>query len=604
MAIRFLTLIFIVFPNKSQCYSPEKKKNQVKRPSPCLSPPSAIHWAHCFSIWFAYVSRETLKGVVVKSDFLIIGSGIAGLSFALKCAEMGTVVMVTKKRDVDTATNLAQGGIAAVLEEDDSMASHINDTLLSGAGLCDESVVDLVVSDGPARVRELVRIGVDFVKDGATTSGYSLGREGGHSHRRVAHSYDLTGREIERALLESARATENITLLENHIAVDLLMVPEACGSNMGSRCVGAYVMEGESVEPYRAKVTALCSGGVGKVYLYTTNPDIATGDGLAMAFRAGAEMENMEFVQFHPTCLYHPQEKNFLISEAVRGEGAVLVGRDGVPFMKKYDPREDLATRDTVARAIDSELKETGEDCVYLDISFRDAEFLMKRFPTIFNRCLSRGIDISKQPIPVVPAAHYMCGGVRTDRNGRTSIPGLMALGETASTGLHGGNRLASNSLLEAVVFADRAADYCQKSWDRLQSFELPDVDVWKSGNARKLSEEILINHNWDVIRRTMWNYVGIVRSEKRLELAKKRMAVIFQEIDQFYHEYIITPNMIELRNIALNALLIIQSAMERKESRGLHYTIDYKSLDKHPHPTVFKRKMNGQKWQIDMLEC
>ena len=538
----------------------------------------------------------------MKSDFLIIGSGIAGLSFALKCAELGTVVMVTKKRDVDTATNLAQGGIAAVLEKDDSLASHVSDTLISGDGLCDEAVVDLVVSDGPERVRELVKIGVDFVKDDATSSGYSLGREGGHSHRRVAHSYDLTGREIERALLETARASENITLLEKHIAIDLLMVAEDDGPDSSPRCVGAYVMDGEHVESYRARVTALCSGGAGKVYLYTTNPDIATGDGLAMAFRAGAEMENMEFVQFHPTCLYHPQEKNFLISEAVRGEGGVLVGADGVAFMKKYDARGDLATRDTVARAIDSELKETGEDCVYLDISFLDAGFLEKRFPTIFNRCLSRGIDISKQPIPVVPAAHYMCGGVRTDSYGRTSITGLMALGETASTGLHGGNRLASNSLLEAVVFANRAAGLCRDTWGQLKSVKMPEVDSWKSGDARKLSEEILINHNWDVIRRTMWNYVGIVRSVKRLELAQKRMAVIFHEIDQFYHEYIITPNMIELRNISLIALLIIQSAMERKESRGLHYIIDYKTQEKNPRQTVFKRKKNSEKWQIEML--
>ncbi len=460
----------------------------------------------------------------MESDFLIIGSGIAGLSFALKCAKLGTVILVTKKRDVDTATNLAQGGIAAVLNKDDSVDSHINDTLISGAGLCDKAIVNLVVTDGPDRIKELVQIGVDFVKDEESSSGYSLGKEGGHSHRRVAHANDLTGREIEHALLDKARSNERITLLEEHIAIDLLMAE----SNGNGRCFGAYVMEGGVVTPYVAKVTALCSGGVGKVYLYTTNPDIATGDGLAMAFRAGAEMENMEFVQFHPTCLYHPQEKNFLISEAVRGEGGILIGADNVPFMEKYDPRGDLATRDTVARAIDKELKETGEDCVYLDISSKERTFLEKRFPTIFGRCLSRGIDISKQPIPVVPAAHYMCGGVRTDKNGKSSVPGLFALGETASTGLHGGNRLASNSLLEAVVFADRAAAYCSKHWSEIKSIEIPAIDSWKSGKARKMSEEILINHNWDVIRRTMWNYVGIVRSRNRLELAQKRMAVIY----------------------------------------------------------------------------
>ena len=543
---------------------------------------------------------------IMESDFLVIGSGIAGLSFALKCAELGSVVVVTKKRDVDTATNLAQGGIAAVLEREDSVGSHVEDTLISGAGLCDEEVVRLVVEGGPARVKELVRLGVDFVRDKKNSSGYSLGREGGHSHRRVAHSYDLTGREIERALLEKARASDNITLLEEHIAVDLLVVEESLGvwgEGGKERCVGAYVMDGGGVETYRARVTALCSGGVGKVYLYTTNPDIATGDGMAMAFRAGAEMENMEFVQFHPTCLYHPLEKNFLISEAVRGEGGILIGADGIPFMSKYDSRKDLATRDTVARAIDKELKESGADCVFLDITQLDSEYVKKRFPTIYQRCLRRGIDITKQPIPVVPAAHYMCGGVKTDNQGRTSIPGLIALGETACTGLHGGNRLASNSLLEAVVFADRAAEYCRSLWSVLKEIGLPVVDEWQSGDARKLGEEILINHNWDMIRRTMWNYVGIVRSMKRLRLAKKRMVAIYDEIDQHYRDYIITPNMVELRNIALIALLIIQSAMQRKESRGLHYVIDYPDQRKEKKQTCFAKKKGGEKWEIELSE-
>ncbi len=542
----------------------------------------------------------------MESDFLVIGSGIAGLSFALKCAELGSVVVVTKKKDVDTATNLAQGGIAAVLERDDSMQSHVEDTVVAGAGLCDAEVVRLVVESGPKRVRELVALGVDFVRDQESSSGYSLGREGGHSHRRVAHAYDLTGREIERALLEKVRNHSQIRLLEEHIVIDLLMVEgelEGWHGGEGKRCVGAYVMEGGVVETYRAKITALCSGGAGKVYLYTTNPDIATGDGLAMAFRAGAEMANMEFVQFHPTCLYHPQEKNFLISEAVRGEGAILVGADNVPFMEKYDPRKDLATRDTVARAIDKELKETGEDCVYLDITHRDPEYLKKRFPTIYQRCLSRGIDITSQRIPVVPAAHYMCGGVKTDQQGRTTIPGLMALGETAWTGLHGGNRLASNSLLEAVVFADCAARYCRSVWPQLQEKKVPDVDEWQRGEARKMSEEILINHNWDAIRRLMWNYVGIVRSLKRLALAKERMAAIYDEIDQHYRDYIITPNMVELRNISLISLLIIQSAMERKESRGLHYLIDFPEKNADCRQTRFCKKKNGRKWEIEMIE-
>lgn len=543
----------------------------------------------------------------MESDFLVIGSGIAGLSFALRCAELGTVVVVTKKKDIDTATNLAQGGIAAVLERDDSVESHLEDTVLAGAGLCDGDVVRMVVEDGPGRVADLIELGVRFVEDHNSFSGYSLGKEGGHTHRRVAHSYDLTGREIERALLEKVRGHRNIILLEEHIVVDLLMVagalPGWVSNGDGRRCVGAYVMEGERVEPYRAKITALCSGGVGKVYLYTTNPDIATGDGIAMAFRAGAECQNMEFVQFHPTCLYHPQEKNFLISEAVRGEGGILVGADGLAFMEKYDPRKDLATRDTVARAIDKELKETGADCVYLDISHRDPDFVRKRFPTIYQRCLSRGIDITKDPIPVVPAAHYMCGGVKTDKMARSTIPGLMALGETACTGLHGGNRLASNSLLEAVVFADHAANYCESIWSELRDQVTAEVDNWQSGDARNLSEEILINHNWDAIRRAMWNFVGIVRSMKRLALAKKRMEFIYAEIDLHYREYFVTPNMVELRNIALISLLIIQSAMNRKESRGLHFVRDYPEKYRVPTQTVFRRKDDGQSWEIQFLK-
>ncbi len=542
----------------------------------------------------------------MQSDFLVIGSGIAGLSFALRCAEMGSVVVVTKKKDMDTATNLAQGGIAAVLENSDSLEDHVQDTLSSGAGLCDEEIVRMVVGDGPERVADLVQMGVGFVKDDKTSSGYSLGKEGGHSHRRVAHAYDLTGREIERALLDKVRSHGNIKLLEEHMVVDLLMVSGATvgwPEEVGRKCVGAYVMEGKKVVAYRAKITALCSGGVGKVYLYTTNPDIATGDGIAMAFRAGAEVENMEFVQFHPTCLYHPEEKNFLISEAVRGEGGVLLGSDGKPFMGKYDPRKDLATRDTVARAIDKELKETGEDCVYLDITFLEADFIKKRFPTIYKRCLSYAIDITKQPIPVVPAAHYMCGGVRTDMEGKTTIPGLMALGETACTGLHGGNRLASNSLLEAVVFANRAARCCEEVWPMLQKNRVEEVDDWRIDDARNLSEEILINHNWDSIRRVMWNYVGIVRTTRRLRLALKRMEFIYAEIAEHYKEYLITPNMIELRNISLISLLIIRSAMSREESRGLHYVVDYPKKLKTPTQTIFHRKEKKNGWEIEFIE-
>ena len=541
----------------------------------------------------------------MESDFLIIGSGIAGLSCALKCAELGSVVVVTKKRDVDTATNLAQGGIAAVLEDSDSIESHVQDTLSSGAGLCDEKVVRMVVENGAARIEELVEMGVGFIRDKGTSSGYSLGKEGGHSHRRVVHAYDLTGREIERALLEKVRSHRNINLVEEQIAIDLLMVEGSVPGwkrRSSRRCVGAYVMVGDTVEAYRAKLTILCSGGVGKVYLYTTNPDIATGDGMAMAFRAGAEMSNMELVQFHPTCLYHSQEKTFLISEAVRGEGGVLVDDNGAPFMGKYDEKKDLATRDTVARAIDKELKETGADCVYLDITHRSEEYLKKRFPTIYRRCKSRGINISTTPIPVVPAAHYMCGGVKTDTFGCTSIPGLLALGETACTGLHGGNRLASNSLLEAVVFADKAATFCKGIWPELKDSSLPETDKWQSGDAVDLHEEILINHNWDAIRRVMWNYVGIVRSLKRLDLAKVRMKAIFKEIDQHYNDYKITPNMVELRNIALISLLIIQSARRRKECRGLHFLVDFPHKASKACDTVFKRKKDGRKWEIEMV--
>ncbi len=541
----------------------------------------------------------------MKSDFLIIGSGIAGLSCALKCAELGSVVVVTKKKDIDTATNLAQGGIAAVVEERDSIESHVQDTLSCGAGICKEDIVRIVVENGSSRIEELTKIGVSFVEDTQNSSGYSLGKEGGHSHRRVVHAYDLTGREIERALIENVRSHPDITLIEEQIAIDLLMVDgdfEGWESSDGRKCVGAYVRVGEEVHSYQAQITILCSGGVGKVYLYTTNPDIATGDGVAMAFRAGAKMSNMEFVQFHPTCLHHPLEKNFLISEAVRGEGGILIDGEGIPFMEKYDPRKDLATRDTVARAIDKELKESGADCVYLDISHKSRNFLKKRFPTIYERCMSRGIDISKDPIPVVPAAHYMFGGVSTDSYGRSSIPGLMALGETACTGLHGGNRLASNSLLEAVVFADRAAKYCQRHWQAIRKNELPEVDQWQSGDAKSLSEEILINHNWDAIRRVMWNYVGIVRSLRRLDLAKTRMEAIYKEIDQHYHDFHITPNMVELRNIALISLLIIQSAQARKESRGLHYLIDFKEKAPKGKQTVFQRKKDGKKWEIEIL--
>ena len=512
------------------------------------------------------------------SDFLIIGSGIAGLSFALKAATLGTVTLVTKKNRIDTATNLAQGGIAAVLAADDSFEMHIQDTLQAGAGICIKEVVRMVVENGPERIRELMALGVAFKqKEGAALD---LTREGGHSARRIAHAFDLTGHEIERCLLASAAANPRITIYENHCAVDLLLASKAGLGSGGEqdRCLGAYVLERQSgeIHTFQAKTTVLCTGGCGKVYLYTTNPDIATGDGVAMAYRAGAKVANLEFVQFHPTCLFDPKAKNFLISEAVRGEGGRLIDKEGRPFMHKYDPRGDLATRDTVARAIDSELKASGDDSVFLDITHQPAEFVKTRFPNIYQTCLSYGIDITRQPIPVVPAAHYMCGGVLTDTQGRTSITNLYAFGETACTGLHGGNRLASNSLLEAVVFAHQAFLQCRADWPRLTGLRHQPLPAWSSGRAARIEECVLITHNWDQIRRLMWNYVGIVRSEKRLSLVQERLTPIIQEVRQHYQDYLLTPDLIELRNIASTAELIVTSARIRKESRGLHFIVDY----------------------------
>jgi L-aspartate oxidase len=522
-----------------------------------------------------------------STDFLVIGSGISGLSFAIKAARLGSVTIVTKKAKVDTATNLAQGGIAAVLSPDDSFALHIEDTLRSGAGLCHEDIVRLVVETGPARIEELIRLGVQFQSEAGDPSHLDLGKEGGHSARRIAHAMDLTGRKIEEGLLAQVAANPKITVLENHLAVDLLVssktgTPYQPHDSFSDQCLGAYVFDRETgrIDTWQAKATVLCTGGTGKVYLYTTNPDIATGDGIAMAYRAGARVANLEFVQFHPTCLYHPQVKNFLISEAVRGEGGRLIDQHGHPFMHKYDERGDLATRDTVARAIDSEMKASGDDCVYLDITHQPAEFLKNRFPTIYQKCLSLGIDMTKVPIPVVPAAHYMCGGVVTDQWGRSNIEGLFAFGETACTGLHGGNRLASNSLLEAVVFAHQAFLECEREWPELRQVTLPEVAEWSAGEAQRIEENVLVSHNWDQIRRLMWNYVGIVRTEKRLALVQERLRVIAGEVNQHYRDYILTPDLIELRNIAQVAELIVRCACIRKESRGLHYLVDFPKPD------------------------
>jgi L-aspartate oxidase len=516
-------------------------------------------------------------------DFVVIGSGLAGLSFARSVAQHGTVAIVTKRGRADTNTAWAQGGIACVTSSEDSFELHVQDTLAAGAGLCDEEMVRVIVTEGPARIQELIDLGVQFdereMEDGERE--LDLGREGGHSKRRVLHARDVTGREIERALLADIEENANISLMENHMAVDLITAGKL-GYATEDRCLGVYVLDEQTgdVEAIRSDRVILATGGCGKVYLYTTNPSVATGDGVAMAWRAGANVANMEFVQFHPTCLYHPEERSFLISEAVRGEGGILTNTRGVRFMESYHPLKELAPRDIVARAIDAEMKRSGERHVFLDITHKPADFVRDRFPNIYERCLELGIDITKEPIPVVPAAHYQCGGVLTNVDGRTSLRGLYAVGEVACTGLHGANRLASNSLLEAAVLGHRAAQDALRRIPVGKNGTDIVIPEWRVGNALAVDELVVIYHNWEEIRRLMWDYVGIVRTDKRLQRASTRLRNLQREIQEFYWHYKITTDLLELRNLAIVASLIVDCALARKESRGLHYTLDYPDRD------------------------
>ncbi|MCK6412064.1 MAG: L-aspartate oxidase [Azonexus sp.] len=517
-------------------------------------------------------------------DALIIGSGLAGQSAALRLAEHCRVALISKRRLEDSASGWAQGGIAAVLDSRDSIEAHIEDTLIAGAWLNDRAATRFVVENGRRAIDWLIEQGVPFTQD---DSGYHLTREGGHSARRVIHVADATGLAVQDTLTPKVRQHPNITILEDHIAIDLITsdklgLPER-------RCLGAYVLDTRNGEVLTigTRNTLIATGGAGKVYLYTTNPDTSTGDGIAMAWRAGCRVANMEFIQFHPTCLYHPQAKSFLISEAVRGEGGLLRLPDGTRFMLEHDERAELAPRDIVARAIDFEMKKRGLDCVYLDISHKGEDFIRAHFPNIHARCLELGIDIARDPIPVVPAAHYTCGGIVSDLHGRTDVPGLYVAGEASCTGLHGANRLASNSLLECLVFSEAAvADMLAKP-----AFTLPSLPSWDDSRVTDADEEVVISHNWDELRRFMWDYVGIVRTNKRLKRAKHRIGLLKREIDEFYANFRVSHDLIELRNLVVTAELIVRCAMQRRESRGLHFSRDYPELAKQARNTVLKRR-------------
>lgn len=517
----------------------------------------------------------------MSQTHLIIGSGIAGLSLARKLSRSGHVILIAKSSLEENNTRYAQGGIASVLSPDDSFDEHIQDTLIAGAGLCRKDVVKIVVEGGPQAIGELIELGVDFTKASSEEGSYHLTKEGGHSQRRVIHSNDLTGKEVLRALVAAVKSDDNITIYENHFALDLLTSDKYSPDFSKNSCLGAYVLDRYSgeVRSIRADKTYLCAGGHGKVYLFTSNPDGATGDGLAMGWRAGCKVANLEFMQFHPTCLYHPDAKNFLISEAVRGEGAILRDANGKEFMERYHQLASLAPRDIVARAIDLELKKSGAPHLYLDATKLTKKKLTEHFPNITATCAKFGIALDKDYIPIVPAAHYSCGGIMVDHYGQTSIQGLYAIGEVACTGLHGANRLASNSLLEALVFADRVANHAAQVTNTNSAPTDVKIPEWNEGNAAVPDELVVLTHTWDEIRRLMWNYVGIVRSEKRLQRAFDRIVSIKKELSTFYWNYKITEQLLEVRNLADVAYLTIRCARKRKESRGIHYNLDYPEL-------------------------